>query len=77
MIVIIQNLENDDILSIVKRAGEEDFCAVNIWNQVVAPRDAAQNQSNGGITMVTLMMVITYSSFPRICRSSSGVAVPW
>jgi len=27
-------------LSVVKRASEKHFCAVNIWNQVVTPGDA-------------------------------------
>ena len=34
------NLENDDILGIMKRAGEVDLGAVHVRHQVVTPRNA-------------------------------------
>ena len=39
------NLEDDDVLGVVQGAGEVDLRAVLVWDEVVAPGDAAQEAS--------------------------------
>ena len=39
------HLEDDDVLGVVQGAGEVDLRAVLVWDEVVAPGDAAQEAS--------------------------------